>query len=211
MQRQSYEFVEVSNGQYHLPITLKQSNGKVRKLASFVLTATLAGMIVVPQIALALYALASPEVRTALIEHPGAALELAVAFAFWVALVSWPLRNIFMALISHRLVEIRDGEVKVIDKTPFSSSFWRAPLMAYDGIALRLRSSLSGIRQEAVLVHPNRSKCVVLMVADRIAEREIIELCGVLNLPHIPGGRLHDLGGPTGGRKASVDLAPIAA
>jgi hypothetical protein len=210
MQRQTYEFVEVSDGRYQLPITLQQSNRKLAKLPGLLLMTTLAGLIVVPQIALAGYAVASPDIRAALIDHPIASIELAIALAFWICLVCWPLRAMFMALICHRRVDIRDGEVNVIDRTPFSTTAWRTPLTTYEGIALHLRSSLSGIRQEAILVHPNRAQSVILMVAEHIGDREIRELCRVLGLPRVSADRLYDFGGPSGGRKATNDLVPIA-
>ena len=171
---------------------------------------TLAGLIVAPQIGLAAYAFASPEVRASLIDHPWVTVELAVALLFWVGLVCWPLRSILMALICHRSVEIRDGEVKVIDETPFSTVAWRAPLTTYEGIALDVRSSLSGIRQEATLLHPNCSRSVVLMVAERIGDREIDELCRVFGLPRLPAGRMRGFG-PPGTRNPVADLAAVAA
>jgi hypothetical protein len=202
MQRQNYEFVEFSGDRYELPITLRQSNAKLSRVPGLVLMLALAGAIVVPQIGLAVYALASSEIRAALIDQPMVSLELAIALVFWIGLVCWPLRNILAALISDRYVDIRDGEVRVVDKTPFSRTTWRMPLATYEGVALHLRSSLSGVRTEAVLVHPSRNRSVILMVAEHIGEREILELCRVLGLPRIPAGRLYDFGGPQGGLKA---------
>lgn len=211
MQRQTYEFVEVSDGQYLLPITLRQSNPKLSRLPGLLLMSTLAALIVVPQIVLAVYAFASPDVRTALLDHPMTGIELAIAFAFWVGLVCWPLRSIFMALICHRLVDIRDGQVEVIDETPFSASGWRLPLTTYEGIALHVRSSLSGLRHEAILVHPNRGRSIILMVAEHIGEPEIQELCRVLGVPQISASRLYDFGGPSAGNSGPRGLTPVAA
>jgi hypothetical protein len=207
MQRQIYEFVDVSGGKYQLPITLKQSNPKLSRLPGLVLMTVLAGVIVLPQVALAAYAVASSEVRSALIDQPLVALQLAIALAIWVALVCWPLRNILMSLLSDRLVDIRNGEVTVIDKTPFSAVTWRMPLATFEGIALHVRSSLSGIRHEAILVHPNRSRSIILMVAERIGEREIHELCRVLRLPSVPADRLYHFGGPPPDGNTANDLA----
>jgi hypothetical protein len=89
--------------------------------------------------------------------------------------------------------------VTVVDQTPFSRTAWRMPLSTFEGVALHLRSSLSGVRTEAVLVHPNRNRSVVLMVAEHIGEREILELCRVLKLPRIPAARLYDFVRPPRG------------
>lgn len=210
MQRQNYEFVEVSNGQYQLPITLKQSNPKLQKLPGLMLMTALAALIVVPQIALAVYALTSSEIREALASQPMVTLELAIALAFWAGLVCWPLRNIFMALVCHRFVDIRDGEVNVVDETPFSENAWRMPLATYEGVALHLRSSLSGVRHEAVLVHPDRRRSVILKVAESIGEPEILALCGVLGLPRISANRLYNVHSQSGGSKSDGNLVTTA-
>lgn len=169
MQRTTYEFVEVSNGHsLPSPIILRQNNRKFARLPGLLLMTTMAGLIVAPQIALAAYAFGSPEVRASLIAHPWATLELAVALCFWVGLVCWPVRSMLSALICHRFVEIRGGEVQVIDQTPFSTSLRRTPLTTYEGIALDVRLPLSGIRHEATLVHPDRRRSVILMVAEHI-------------------------------------------
>jgi hypothetical protein len=137
MQRTTYEFVEVSNGHsLPSPIILRQNNRKFAMLPGLLFTTTMVGLIVAPQIAFTAYAFGSPEGRASLIAHPCATLELTVALCFWVGLVCWPVRSMLSALICHRLVEIRGGEVQVNDQTPFSTSLRRTPLTTYEGIAL---------------------------------------------------------------------------
>jgi hypothetical protein len=194
MQRQGFEVIEISNDPYRLPITIRQSNAKLAKLPGLFLMSALAALIVLPQLGFAVYALMSSEVRSALIKHPITAIELALALVFWAALIVWPLRNILIALISDRLVEIRDGQVKVVDRTPFSTTLWQMPLGSYEGVALHTRSSLSGVRQEAVLVHPNRNRSIILMAAERIGQQELDKICQVLDLPLVSARRLYDLG-----------------
>jgi hypothetical protein len=194
MRQQAFEVIAVSDNAYRLPITIRQTNSKLGKLPGLVLMSVLAALIVLPQLGFAVYALTSAEVRVALFDHPRVAVELALALALWVGLIIWPLRNILIALISDRLVEIRDGAVMVMDRTPFSTMVWQTPLASFDGVALHTRTSLSGVRQEAVLVHPNRNRSVILMAAERIGNGEFESLCEILNLPVVPAGRLYDLG-----------------
>ncbi len=189
MRRQGFEVIEVSRGPYGLPITLRQTNAKLARLPGLVLMGILAALIVLPQLAFAAYAVASPEVRGAMIAHPVVAIELALALVFWVGLIIWPLRNILRALLSDRFVDIRDGEVKVVDRTAFSKTLWRMPLRAYEGVAVHVRSSLSGVRQEAVLVHPDRNRSIILMTGEHIGARELEELRNLLSLPCAPGER----------------------
>jgi hypothetical protein len=194
MQWQSFEIIEVSDGAYRLPIVIRQSNSKLARLPGLFLMIVLAALIVVPQLGFAAYAFASSDVRGAMMTHPTVALELSVALAFWIGLIVWPLRNILIALISDRFVDIRDSEVRVLDRMAFSSSLWQMPLASFEGVALHVRSSLSGVRQEAVLVHPDRNRSVILMAAEHIGAKEIEELCQVLSLPAVPAARLYDFG-----------------
>jgi hypothetical protein len=194
MQRRNFEVIEVMGDPGCLPVTIRQTNAKLAKLPGLVLMTVLAAAIVLPQLGFAIYAFASAEVRKALVDHPVIALELSLALVFWVALIVWPLRNILIALISDRFVDIRDGEVKVVDRTPFSTTLWQMPLASFEGVALHSRSSLSGVRQEAVLVHPNRHRNIILMAAERIGGQEFDNLCRMLSLPVVPAGRLYDLG-----------------
>ena len=204
MRRQDFEVIEVSGIPYRLPIILRQSNSKLSRIPGLVLMAILAALIVGPQVGFAAYAIASPEVRSAMIAHPMVAIELALALVFWVGLIVWPLRNILLALLSDREVDIRDGEVKVIDRTAFSKTFWRMPLATYEGVAVRVRSSLSGVRQEAILVHPNKNRSIVLMTAEHIGAREVEELCTLLSLPSAPADRRFGPGEQVSGRENAV-------
>jgi hypothetical protein len=152
----------------------------------------LAALIILPQLGFAVYALASDSVRSTLMRHPIVAVELALALAFWAGLILWPLRNILLALMSDRFVDIRGGEVRVVDQTPFSTRHWQAPLASFEGLALHTRSSLSGARQEVVLVHSNKNRSIIVLAAERIAGSEFDRLCQTLRLPPVPATRLYD-------------------
>jgi hypothetical protein len=191
-------------------ITLQRKNSEFARISGPLLMTIFAAMIVLPQMGLAAYALASAEFRQALASHPVAALELAAACAFWVGLVCWPLRKIFIALASDRLVDIRDGEVTVVDKNLLSSRVWQMPLMTYEGIAVRLRTSVSGTHHEAVLVHPDPWRSVILARAEHIGRAEALELCRTLGLPLLSACRSPSIGGPTsGGHRTEAGLATV--
>lgn len=190
-------------------ITLQRRNSEFTRISGPLLMATFAAAIVLPQIGLAAYALASSDFRQALAARPVAALELAAAFAFWIWLVCWPLRKIFIALTSDRLVDIRDGEVTVVDKNLLSTRVWRLPLVTYEGVTVRVRTSVSGTHQEALLVHPDPWRSVILATAERIGRAEALELCRVLGLPLLPTGRVSGAGGPAGGQLAPGGLGAV--
>ncbi len=172
MQRPDFEHIGLSGDLDGLPLTIRQTNSKLAKLPGLLLMTALAALIVLPHLGFTIYALASAEVRNALAVHPIVAVELALALLFWVGLIVWPLRNILIALISDRFVDIRNGEVKVVDRTPFSTTLWQAPIASFEGVALHTRTSISGVRQEAVLVHPNKKRSIILMAAERIGGKD---------------------------------------
>jgi hypothetical protein len=202
--------VAIVSAEAPLPlITLQRRTSEFNRISGPLLMATFAAAIVLPQIGLAEYALASPDFRQALAARPVAALELAAAFAFWIWLVCWPLRKIFIALTSDRLVDIRDGEVTVVDKNFLSTRVWRLPLVTYEGVAVRVRTSVSGTHQEALLVHPDPWRSVILATAERIGRAEALELCRVLGLPLLPTGRASGAGGPAGGQLAQGGLGAV--
>lgn len=191
-----------------MPITRRLRAPDFTRLPRLSLVTTLAALIVLPQIGLAAYAMASPAFRAALAAHPIAALELAAAFAFWAGLVCWPLRKIIVALTSDRIIDIRDGEVVVIDNGVFTSSGWRLPLTTYEGIAIRSRTALSGPRHEALLVHPEAARTLVLATAEQFGDGEVHELSRILRLPVLSGPR-RSTSGPEGGHRIENTLSPI--
>ena len=82
------------------------------------------------------------------------------------------------------------------------------PLATYEGVAVHLRTSLSSVRREVVLMHPNPSRSVILATAEQFGEREILELCHILGLPLLSTDGRAGTNGPSGGHKFTTDLAP---
>jgi hypothetical protein len=204
IQGRSFDIIEILGQLDHLPFSVRQSNSKLSRLPSLLLMTVLAAAIVLPQIVFAGYAFMSPVVRALLAARPAIALELALALTFWIGLVVWPLRNILMALISERIVDIRHGFVKVLDRTPFSASLWQAPLESFEGLAVHTRTSISGVRQEAVLVHPNRGRSIVLMASNRIDAQDFDKLCRSLSMAVVPASLLYDMRDKPRGRQNAV-------
>jgi len=184
MHAQSSGNIVVSGSPSGFPITLRQTNAMLREIPGLALLGTLAAFIIAPQLGLAIYAVASPDVRSAMAAQPTIAIELVLALAFWAGLVVWPMRSLLLALFSDRFVDIRDGEVQVVDRNLFSKTRWQLPLEAYEGIAVRVRSSISGARQEAVLMHSDRSRSIILRSAEHIGRGELEELSRLLGLPY---------------------------
>jgi hypothetical protein len=175
------------------------------------LLAALATAVVVPQMALAGYALNSPEFRQSIMGQPLVAFQLAAAMAFWITIFALPLKGLLDRLTRRRSVEISGSTVAVSDIGAFRRRSWTAPLSSYRGIALNTRSSLSGTRQELVLVHDDRKLSVLLMTAQTVSDAEIMRLTSLLKLPQVPVRMMYDARTDTRQTVKSVSWQPLAA
>lgn len=197
MRPQFFDFADVSSetdaSTSALPLRSRQGAATAPSLMSFVLLSLLAAAVVLPQLGLAGYALLTPDIRQMIADRPLVAFQVAVAMLFWVALFAWPIRGLFARLTWRRNVEITSENVAVSDTRPFGDSQWTAPLSAYKGVAHHIRSSLSGTRQELVLVHPDSRRSVLLMTAPLITEADIAAMTRLLGRPQIAASELYPL------------------
>lgn len=179
-------------------LTLRtQVSHRFSQIPGLIFMSALALFTVLPQIGFAGFALASPETRSIIVNDPMIAIELALAAAFWALLVVWPLCRLLGAVFCERHVEIADGVVKVVDQSPFSRTLWSLPVWSYDGVAHHVRSTLSGVHHEAVMVHVDRRRNIILASAPTLGQAEIREFCRLLLLPEVPAGRVYGFGGPS--------------
>lgn len=186
-----FECVELTSIEGTFPLQSSQTAPRAANAVHLCLMSILAALIVLPQIAFAGYALASPLLRHVIAEQPLIALQLVVALVFWLMLFALPLSGLFARLTWRRNLEITPEQVFVSDDGAFGPSNWTAPLSSYNGIAHHIRSSLSGNRHELVLAHPNHRRSVLLMVADNISEADIARMANFLRMPQIPASELY--------------------
>lgn len=129
--------------------------------------------------------------RSALLARPGAAVQLALGLAFWSLLFAWPLKRLANSVASMRLLVIEPDRVVVTDSGLLSSRKWEAPIGDYSGLAHHVRTSLSGVRHELVLVHPDRAKSVLVAIGGRFSQAQIDATCALLLCPEIPSKELY--------------------
>lgn len=191
MRPQVFECVELKSAADTLPLRSSQTAPRAANAVHLGLMSLLAGAIVLPQIAFAGYALASPQLRTVIAGQPLIALQLVVALIVWIALFALPLSGLFSRLTSRRNVEITPEYVAVSDAGAFGTSNWTAPLPSYKGVAHHIRSSLSGNRHELVLVHPDPRHSVLMLVADHLSDTDVNRMANLLRMPQIPASELY--------------------
>lgn len=138
--------------------------------------------------------LASDELfRAAVNARPGAALQLIIGLAFWTLLFAWPLKRLAQSFASMRIVQISHDRVSATDSGLFRQTQWEAPVSDFTGIAHNVRTSLSGVRHELVLVHPRRDRSVLLGLAPRFSQTEIDHVCALFDCPEISPKELYKL------------------
>jgi hypothetical protein len=75
------------------------------------------------------------------------------------------------------------------------SRAWTAPLSEFAGVAHHIRSTLSGLRHELVLVHRVRGKSVLLLqTANAVPQATLERAAALLALPQVSAGELYRLG-----------------
>jgi hypothetical protein len=123
--------------------------------------------------------------------QPGDALLAGVGVALFCCLFGLPFSRAIKALVSQRTVTIEAGAVTVEDRGLFGLSTWTLPLSAYRGVAHVVRTSLSGARHELVLVHPSRSRRILLCTSDKLSETDLDQASRLLSLPLVPANDLY--------------------
>ncbi len=128
----------------------------------------------------------------AISERPLSVVQIILGLVIWCGIFLFPIRDIVIRMGSRREVSIDQGNIEVADRTPFGQSSWSAPVASYAGIAHHVRTSLSGVRHELILVHPDAAKNVLIAVADRIPQTTLDRAKALLGLPEVPARALYD-------------------
>jgi len=163
-----------------------------------------AAVLLFPFYLLASSALADQGLRAVVATRPLAAVQVLTGLAFWLFLVGFPITRLVDTLTRSRSVEIAGGLVTVSDRAFGRFATWQAPLSEFCGVVPYLRASLSGVRHELILLHPDRDRSVLIALADRLHQSDVDRIAGALAQPELPPRALH---GRNGGRAPSPTLA----
>ncbi|MBA4132834.1 MAG: hypothetical protein C0519_15595 [Hyphomicrobium sp.] len=144
-----------------------------------------AAALLSPFYMIATTALADQALRDAVSTRPIASLQILTGLAFWLVLLGFPIYRLLNTLTRSRTIEIADGRVTVVDQAFGHATSWSAPMTEFLGIAPYLRASLSGVRHELVLVHPDRSRSLLIAMAPRLMQSELDQVASALGLPEL--------------------------
>ena len=172
-----------------LPFHAEHRSSRTGAVLMLLLLVPVLAMVIVP-VGLVL-AFAGHEVRDAVAHHPLAVTVLGVGLSAWVALFLIPAKRIIQRFGNRRRVTVAQERVTVADDSLFGARHWSAPLAEFRGIAHHIRSTLSGVRHELILVHPSRSRSVVLHSAPAIGQPTIDRATALFRLQQIPAHELY--------------------
>jgi hypothetical protein len=88
-------------------------------------------------------------------------------------------------LTRSRTIEVAGERVTVVDRAFGHETSWSAPVSDFLGVAPFLRASLSGVRHELVLVHPDRARSLMIAMAPRLMQSEVDRVAAALRLPEL--------------------------
>lgn len=107
-------------------------------------------------------ALSKPDAVNLALAQPLATLQIVAGLMLLTALVLVPVRRMIARVGRGGSVEIDRGIVRMAERGLFASRTFDEPLNAYSGVVHRVRTTLSGLRHEIVLVHPDSRRDVVI-------------------------------------------------
>lgn len=187
----SFDHLEPQPDFEQLPISIRLTTSRSAALIRLVMLAPMMVMLAVPLSLIG--AIASNETTPLghLANNPLTALQIATGLIVWATLFIWPIKRIVTRMGTSRRVDIDVASVRVIDRSPFGNRTWTEPLSNYAGVAHHIRASLSGNRHELLLVHADRSKSVLITIADRMSQATIDKAKTLLNLPEVSASRIY--------------------
>jgi hypothetical protein len=192
-----------------LPIHLEQSTSHASVVLKALLMVPALAAVAVPLALLGAHAMAEPTAFALITDHPMEAAQIALGLTLWCALFVWPLRLVLARAGAARVIDITADMVRVTDRGPLRSATWSEPLGDYRGVAHTVRTSLSGVRHEMILVHPDPRRHVLLAAAPAMPQSLLTRTASLLGLPEIPARDLH-----AGERRrltpAQSETAPVA-
>lgn len=128
---------------------------------------------------------ADPAARAIVEARPVSAIMPALGAAIIMAALSWALAKLIRAATDAKSIVISNGFVAVAERTLFATRSWHQPIDAYQGLAHRVRSTLSGPRHEILLVHPDPRLTIRLAEEVKFSASEMARLHESLGLAEI--------------------------
>lgn len=183
--------IDVSVTTQGIPVEFQQLPAKSKALGLIVLSAAAFAALLTPPSLIALDFMSNPRATTALIERPLSTSLLTVGMLVGLALLYFPLRAGISRLGNRCKVRLEHGMVTVDEVTLTGRQQWSLPFNQFCGVSHHIRATLSGPRHEIILVHPDRSKDVLLQLGSRPPELGADHYAKLLGLPEVHAKELY--------------------
>lgn len=142
-------------------------------------------VLVSPFYLVASAALATVNLGEAASVRPIASAQIVTGLAFWLILLGFPIYRLLDTLTRSRSIEIAADQFTIHDRVFGRATSWSAPLAEFVGLAPYLRASLSGVRHELILVHPERQKSILVAMAPRLLQSDVDHIVAALGLEEL--------------------------
>jgi hypothetical protein len=174
-----------------LPIALEHISERASTIGRALLLGPALTLAALPLTLVAAHAVSEPATLAVLSDRPMLALQIAAGMLLWTVLFVRPLQRMLFALGKSRSVRVTADRVSVTERGRFRSKQWSEPMSSYRGVTRHVRSTLSGLRHEVVLVHRDRTRNVVLAVGATASEAAHKRVCALLALPEMAPEELY--------------------
>jgi hypothetical protein len=127
-----------------------------------------------------------PTARAILAARPLVGVQLLVGLLVLGSIFGWPLVMLTRRALGRGRVTIGNGTVRSEAVGLFGKRSWTEPLAGYAGLTQRVRTSLSGVRHELVLVHRRPSRSVILLSGPEVPPETVAAAARLFALAEIP-------------------------
>jgi hypothetical protein len=174
-----------------LPLTIEHASSRTSNAIMLALLVPALAILIIPLGLLA--AFATPAVSAGA-NNPVAAAQAFIGLCMWTALFALPCKRLIQHFGRAQHIHIEAGVVSVSERGAIGCRDWNAPLSEFCGVAHHVRATLSGWRHELILVHPDRSKRLLLCASDAIPHSTIERAAKLLGVAQIPAAALFQSG-----------------
>jgi hypothetical protein len=170
-----------------MPIVLESRSSRTSAVLMMILLLPALAALLVP---ISLVAAQASDAAVVVSENLVATAQLGVGLIIWTLLFVLPIARLITSFGMRRRVHIENGLVTLIETGPMSRFAETKPLKSYDGIVHVMRTSLSGVHHELMLVNRGVRGGIVFHRAERIGPETIARAAATLGLPVLPSAEL---------------------
>lgn len=189
------------------PLVIEQAPEGSGRIVLIVVAAIALTALALPFGLVVSHALSEPATRAIFTSDPALALHLVVGFFGAATMFGWPLAQLSHAELGRRRVTIDGRDVRSIGVGLLGGGSWTEPLTAYRGVSPRVRSSVSGVRHELVLMHTRRNRCVVLCSGPAITPEMLAMASRLPAFAEIPSRETDSVSSSHGSERSSQRAA----